>query len=97
MSTKKEGVQTLLDVPYVVAMRLTHIPQVADLLCVKQCEFYVSVRNKMSSKRPSGLRLANQDKKFRGLHKWHLKPCFLRVLRKGTNQVASEVSSLGSD
>ena len=66
-------------------------------VCVKQSEFYVSPKYKMSSKRPSGLRSANQDKKFRRAHKWYLRSCFLRGLRNDSKRVASEVPSLGSD
>ena len=45
----------------------------------------------MSRKRPSGLKSANQDKKFRKVHKWHLRTCSLKILREHPRQAASEV------
>ena len=86
-STKKEGVQTLLGTPYVVGMRITHIPRVTDLLCVKQPEFCVSIQHKKSQKRPSALKSAYQDKRFDRAHKWHLRDCFLKVLRQVPTQL----------
>ena len=58
-------------------------------LCVERSEFCVSIQHKKSQKQPSALKSAYQDKKFRKAHKWHLRHCFLKVLRQVPTQLLS--------
>ena len=56
-------------------------------LCVERPEFCVSTQHKKSQKQPSALKSAYQDERFRKAHKWHLRHCFLRVLRQDPTQL----------
>ena len=56
-------------------------------LCVERPEFCVSIQHKKSQKQPSALKSAYQDERFRKAHKWHLRHCFLRVLRQNPTQL----------